>query len=265
MISSKWTTTLKVLPILAAVIVVKYGIHFMGWEILTVSPLFSAIISANIFLLGFLLAGVLTDYKESEKLPGELGASLEALTDEASITYQNKKTEAARGCLEHLHILTLSILAWFRKEENTGAMMEKLRGLNHYFLAFESLTQANFIVRMKQEQSALRRMLIRIHTVRETSFVSSGYAIAEAATFLLTLGMVLLHSERFHESFFIVLVITFVMFYILAMIRDLDNPFGYYERASAEDVSLKPIEDALKRIERELAGIEENHGGLKQA
>jgi hypothetical protein len=36
-------------------------------------------------------------------------------------------------------------------------------------------------------------------------------------------------------------------------IRDLDNTFGYYERASGEDVSLKPVEDAVLRLQR-LAG-----------
>lgn len=45
------------------------------------------------------------------------------------------------------------------------------------------------------------------------------------------------------------------MFYILAVIQDLEYLFGYYERTVAEDVSLKPVEDALKRIEIELAGI----------
>lgn len=53
--------------------------------------------------------------------------------------------------------------------------------LSGYLPAFESLARANFIVRMKQEQSTIPGILIRIHTARETSFVSSGYAIAEAA------------------------------------------------------------------------------------
>ena len=61
-----------------------------------------------------------------------------------------------------------------------------------------------------------------------------------------------MHGEKFHESFFLVVVITFVMFYIIALIRDLDNPFGYYEKSSSEDVSLKPIQDALQRIKSEL-------------
>jgi hypothetical protein len=32
------------------------------------------------------------------------------------------------------------------------------------------------------------------------------------------------------------------------LIRDLDNPFGYYDHSSGEDVPLKPVEDALGRL-----------------
>ena len=42
-------------------------------------------------MIGFLITGTLSDFKESEKLPGDLSNSLSSLFDEAYITYQNKK------------------------------------------------------------------------------------------------------------------------------------------------------------------------------
>jgi hypothetical protein len=39
------------------------------------------------------------------------------------------------------------------------------------------------------------------------------------------------------------------------LIRDLDNPFGYYQRYSGEDVSLKPLEDAASRL-AQIASVE---------
>ena len=42
--------------------------------------------------------------------------------------------------------------------------------------------------------------------------------------------------------------ITFLLVFLGLLIRDLDNPFGYYEQTSAEDVSLKPLIDAIHRI-----------------
>ena len=43
--------------------------------------------------------------------------------------------------------------------------------MNHCFFGLEGDTEANFIARLKQEQSNIRRILIRIHTIRETSFI----------------------------------------------------------------------------------------------
>jgi hypothetical protein len=45
------------------------------------------------------------------------------------------------------------------------------------------------------------------------------------------------------------------MIYLSMLIRDLDNPFGYYERYSGEDVSLKPLEDTVYRL-AQMASIE---------
>ena len=146
--------------------------------------------------------------------------------------------------------LTNSIDDWFHKKERTRALMDKISLFNDFFLAFESLTQANFIARLKQEQSAIRRMLIRIHTIRETSFVSSGYAIAEAITIFLIIGLIFVKIDPFYEALFFVLAIVFLQTYMIALIKDLDNPFEYYgDDIGHDEVSLKPMDDLKLRIE----------------
>jgi hypothetical protein len=105
---------------------------------------------------------------------------------------------------------------------------------------------------LKQEQSAIRRVLIRIHSVRETSFVASGYLAAHVTTALVGLGLVLVKIDPFYESLFFVGVIGFLLTFLILLIHDLDNPFGYYEAGSSEDVSLKPLEDVVARLDRRL-------------
>jgi hypothetical protein len=61
--------------------------------------------------------------------------------------------------------------------------------------------------------------------------------------------------EPFYESLFFVGVISYLMIFLLLLIRDLDNPFGYYERFSGADISLKPLEDTARRLAR-IAGVE---------
>ncbi|MBK9472453.1 MAG: hypothetical protein IPO18_09240 [bacterium] len=45
-------------------------------------------------------------------------------------------------------------------------------------------------------------------------------------------GLVLARIEPFYESLFFVGVISWLMIFLLLLIRDLDNPFGYYEEFS---------------------------------
>jgi hypothetical protein len=247
-IPGKYRLALKVVLVVGIVIFLKLIAHWLGWEMLSLNPLFSGIVAANVFLMGFLLSGVLNDYKESERLPGELAASLESIAEEALMISQNKKSLAGKECLVYIRQLTISMKNWFYKRERTRDVMEKLSGLSDFFAAFEPLTQANFIARMKQEQTNIRRILIRIHTVRETSFVSSGYLIAEVTTVFLTIGLILARIDPFYESLFFVGVITFLLVFLMLLIRDLDNPFGFYETDSTEDVSLKPLDDLIDRL-----------------
>lgn len=247
---SRWRVALKTIPFVLAIVIFKFIIHSLGYELLTLNSLFTAIISANIFLIGFLISGTLVDYKESEKLPGDLSASLETLADEGLILHASQKSQEAKNFLLKLLRFNESLIKWFHKKERTSILMEKLRSFNDDFLAFEKQTQPNFIVRLKQEQNLIRKMINRIHTIRGTSFLGTGYAIAEIITFILVFGLIFIKMEPFYESVFFVSFVSFILIYMIYFIKDLDNPFGYNEEDSlVEEVSLKPIIDSQKRIE----------------
>jgi hypothetical protein len=80
---------------------------------------------------------------------------------------------------------------------------------------------------------------------------------------LLVIGLVLSKIEPFVESLFFVGVITFLMRFLGLLIKDCDNPFGYYDGDSVEDVSLKPIDDVIARIQeiqRHVSDGADTHG-----
>ncbi len=246
---SRWRLALNTLPFIVLVIIAKYFAHYYNLQFLNLNSLFTAVISANIFLIGFLITGTLSDFKESEKLPGDLSNSLSSLFDEAYITYQNKKDEVSKKCMVDIFNLNQSVFDWFYKKTRTEEVYSKIFKLNNHFLDFEKLTQANFIVKMKNEQSNLRKLITRIHTIRETSFLGTAYAIAEIITFIMILGFIFLDLNPFYESMFFVSFVSFIMIYMIFFIRELDNPFSYYEKDGlVEEVSLKPIEDSMKRM-----------------
>lgn len=245
----RFRLTLRVLPIVIGILMVKFIAHYYEWEILSLSPLFGAIISANIFLIGFLISGVLVDYKESEKLPGELACSLETMADECIALRQTKPSPETLACSQAITELLHSMLKWFHKQEKTTKLMDQLAALYPLIAALEPITQANFIVRMKQEHASVRRVITRIHTIRETSFNPTAYAIVEIITFLLSLGLIFTRIDPYYESMFFVAFVSFILIYMLLLIKDLDNPFAYYAMNNvAEEVSLKPLMDLEQRM-----------------
>lgn len=247
---SRWKLALKTSPLVGTIVICKLAAHFWGFEFLSLNSLFTAVVSANIFLIGFLISGVLVDYKESEKIPAELASSMENMSDEAFIIYGSKKSPEAAEYLKYISGFCQSLIDWFYKKERTESLLSKLAGLNAHFASFEKLTQANFIARLKQEQGNIRRIINRVHTIRETSFLGTGYAIVEIISFVLIVGMVFIKIDPFYESVFFVSFVSFILIYMIYFIKDLDNPFGYSLKESlVEDVSLKPITDFKRRID----------------
>jgi predicted membrane chloride channel (bestrophin family) len=246
---------LRVVVTVALIMAAKSVAHYFNWEPLSVNPLFTGIVAANVFLMGFLLSGVLADYKESERIPGELSACLENMATEVTGIGMSKSAPDVRPCLTYLSELADGIQDWMYKRVETSELMERVNGLTAQLAALEPSTQVSYIVRLKQEQSNLRRTLTRVDTIRETSFVSAGYLLADIITVLLCTGLVLIKQEHDYEAFLFTGVISCLLIFLSLLIRDLDNPFGYYEASSGADVSLKPLQDTAARL-RKMAGVE---------
>jgi len=142
-----------------------------------------------------------------------------------------------------------SINNWFYRKERTVDIIERLHQMNNYFAEFEGMMQANFLSRMKNEQSNMRKMIIRIDNIRDLSFIQSAYAIVEMLAFLVVVGLLILKVEPFYESAFFTMIVSFLFIYMIFLIKDLDNPFDYDGHGeNGTEVSIKPIHDITKRI-----------------
>jgi len=241
----KWSVALKIMPIIIFVALLKFLSHKFGLEIMELNALFTSLVAGTIFLIGFLITGVLSDYKESEKIPSDFAASLKSLADDAYTIYKGKNSSDARHFLEFQKSFVDSLLDWFHKKERTKSMLDKINMMNDFFVAFDKEgIAAPYIVKMKNEQNNIRKMILRIDTIRDTDFISSAYAIVEAMGFLTAVGLIIMRIEPFYASLFFTLLVTFLIAYMVFLIRDLDNPFDYAANGEGgTEVSLKPLRD----------------------
>lgn len=255
MSSPRWHLLTRVSPLVGSVVVAKIAVHAIDWEPISANALLPGLIAATVFVLGFLLSGTLSDFKESERLVGELAASIESVADELRILSAGEGAEEARDGLVHLCRLVAATRRWLAAgDETAGSVLARVTDMNAFLLALEPLAEAPFVVRLKQEQAAIRRSVIRIGTLVESSSFLAGYAIAEILSAMLIGGLLLVEIDPFFEDVFFIVVISFLVSYVLALIRDLDHPFQLGGvRTGGSHVSLDPLDTLEERLVESLS------------
>ncbi|MDD5396653.1 MAG: hypothetical protein PHW24_01185 [Candidatus Moranbacteria bacterium] len=246
----KWHLAIKIIPIMLGIVVLKLLFHKFSLEFISLNALFTSLIAATTFLIGFLITGVISDYKESEKIPGDMASGLEALYDEIYILDKNKGNSTTKNFIVFHKEFLKSIIDWFYRKEKTRSILDKLHKMDDHFAELESIIQPNFLTRMKNEQANIRRMVVRVDNIRDLSFVQSAYAIVESLAFFVIFGLLVLKVEPFYEALFFTTLVSFLMVYMIFLIKDLDNPFNYSEHGeSGTEVSIKPIRDLIARLD----------------
>ena len=201
--------------------------------------------------MGFLLNGVLTDFKESEKISAELATSLQTLNLEIkAIQAYHPKVKIA-AALAAVTAIGQSLLDWLKERITTDQM-----------LARHTQTHAEVVlaaVQIKGDASTLRGRLMQdlavvlakvnwVQAIRDTSFAPLVYWMADIAAVLMFAGLVMARTQNLSEAVFFLAVISFIVMLLLRLIDDIDNPFGLSDIRSAENVSIKLLEKAVERL-----------------
>ena len=244
----KWSIAFKVIPIIALVALFKFLAHIYHFEFLELNALFTSLVAGTIFLIGFLITGVLSDYKESEKIPSELSSTLKCLFDDSYTLFKAKNSDSARQFIEYQKSFIHSLKEWFYKKETTTSILNKITLMNEFFISFDKEgVQPNYIIKMKNDQNAVRKTILRIDTIRDTDFVGSAYAIVEIMWTVLAFGLILIKIDPFYSSLFFTIIVMFLISYMFFLIKDLDNPFDYSLLGeTGTEISLKPIHEFEK-------------------
>ncbi|MNR95278.1 hypothetical protein D3C72_264070 [compost metagenome] len=122
----KWSIAIRISPFIVLIGILKTLSHDYGLEVIELNALFTSLVAGTIFLIGFLISGVLSGYKESEKLPSELSASMKSLFDDTYTIFKSKDTQTAAEFLEYQKTFCNSLIDWFYKKEKTESILKSL-------------------------------------------------------------------------------------------------------------------------------------------
>ncbi len=243
----KWSIAIKISPIITALVVLKFVFHYFKIEVMDLNPLFTSLVAGTIFIIGFLVTGVLSDYKESEKIPSEISCLLRNIYDDTQ-TLVDKDIEICQLFLKNQKNLYNNLMGWLYKNVTTKDILEDFCILNKDLSLIEKEgIAAPYIIKFKNEISSIRKLVLRMDTIRDTDFISSAYAIVEAMGVFVAIGLLAIDIKPFYASVFLTTLVSFLLCYMFFLIKDLDNPFDYSEKGEGgTEISLKPLHDTAQ-------------------
>jgi ABC-type multidrug transport system fused ATPase/permease subunit len=207
----------------------KVGAHLLDWEVIPkeLTAFFPSILTGIIFILGFLLAGVVTDYKESEKIPNEIAASLYAIWQEANYLRIVSKSKSAENLMNKVKSFVPTLKHDYFILEN-DQLLKLMDSFSDDIIEIGKEGAApNYVLRLKAEVTALKKTINRITVIRNTDFIPSVFICIQTISIVFLTVYCLLNVDPWWGGLILVSIFTFVIFSILFLIKDMENPFEY--------------------------------------
>ena len=233
---------------------VKYYIDLNLYSIVPMNSLITSLVGGIFFIMGILFAGAIADYKESEKMPGELSSSIRSIyNDTKVIPLSTKEGQKILANLRAHAVELLSVLySNFRRnvwklKEITIAMdkiTDDIRQLS------ESGVAPGFITKFRSELTLIDRYSHRIDTITETTFLPAAYTIAETSIISILAVLMFTNFNIGTGAVLIMFVVSAILISLVFLIKDVDSPFEVNDASYADvDLSLLfNLEDYLKSI-----------------
>jgi hypothetical protein len=237
----KWGIMLKAAIITIILLVIRTVIDLNGLDTVPINPVVGAFISGAIFTIAIIFTGTFTDFKESEKVGGDLAASLKALYNDSRVLPLTDETPA-RLFRTHVRDLHRTMNHCFK--DNCWNLEDINREMDKINNDIRTLAYANvappLIAKLRNELGVIDKMTNRIEVIIRTDFIPAAYALAEIATASVIVLMLFVKIDPLLESTVIFAVIAGMLIGLVLLIRDMDNPFEIGEHTFA-DVDLETL------------------------
>lgn len=249
---SVWKLMLTTLPLVAGVVGFKLFLEeAVGYKGSVEFSDITAVLTAVAFLIGFMLAGTMADFKEAEKIPGDLACALEAVEENLAFAALRKGGDV-RAVRTKVFEMTTAIAEYLAGKRTIAQAHDAFASLDGTLEELDKAGAAASVARASAEIANVRKSLTRVEVISNTGFLAPGYALLDV---MVASTVVLLMITRFKSAlveYVLVTFITLIYFYMVRLIRDIDNPFELSRLGSAE-VDPAPLTAYRERAELRLA------------
>jgi len=248
----RFRLVVQALPAVIAVLILRYVLQeiFDIGEVATFSEVGSVITGVTL-ILGFMLGGVLTDYKESEKLPASVAVALAGFRSTAHSGLLAKDLDVSI-INARISKVANAIAGRFVGTNSEDEMWNSLSDFPALIVDLEKAGMAShYVGRLMVLNGELNGTLNRISVIRNTSFVQSGYVLMSLLVLVLQGTLAIVSFPSSIMSWIAPSVLSLAYAYLWLLVRDLDNPFGHSEnegKGSGADVDITPLLNVVRAL-----------------
>lgn len=252
----KYGIAMTALAIVAVLLVVKIMIDKNGLSSIPITTLLGSLIGGVFFTIGIIFSGAVSDYKESEKIPGEIAVAIKNLyKDSKVIPYDPAKDSEIRSSVESLQLHSKELLSTINSnfKRNVWKLKEIESVMEKIDIDVETLSRKgvapNLIIKLRSELGNIDRLAHRVDIIMETSFIPAAYTISELAIGAVIAILLFVKSDSFYGGLALFGIISLVLISLILLIKDMDNPFKVNKKRFADvDLSiLFNLEEILKK------------------
>ncbi len=252
--NSRFRLLIGAFPVVLIVLVVRFvaqNIFDIG-EVATFGEIGSVITGVTL-ILGFMLGGVLADYKESEKIPAVVAGGLGAFSGTTAMALAAKDITYPQA-KQRIADVGNVIQNWFYSKSDDESMWAAHADLAQLIADLEREgIPSHYISRLLVLNGDLTNNLNRIAVIRNTSFVQSGYVLMWFLVAILQASLAVVTFPSTVMAWIAPSVLSLAYAYLMLLVRDLDNPFGHGENdgaGSGADVDITPVLNAVAQLNR---------------
>src|SRR5262245_26854851 len=241
--------------IVAALVAVRGLLFAVGVDGMSLSPLTSSIVAGGVFVMGLVVAGTLSDYKDADRAPSDLATELYAILREC----EQMNAVWAVPDMAALRERLIRVVTALRADIDAGDTRECQQAIEDLSPSFIELDRsdvpANYVVRLRQSQSALRKAVLRVYHIQREEFLPSAYAMIVSLVVIILAVVVFTDFDGVAQSLVTVGFLSFFFVYLLRLLRVIDKPFKVGQERTDDDVSLFLLVEFVVHAHAADAGI----------
>jgi hypothetical protein len=221
---------------IAVLLLMLTAAHFK-LNVITINTLTGTFFGGVFFTISIVFTGAMTDFKEAEKIPGELAVLLKAMhTDAQLISPQGVECVEEKDIVSHIEGLLYTINDNIRANHwHKSQLDEETNKINKDILdLWAKGASPSPLMKLRDNLTNIDRLSHRIDYIAYTTGISGAYLICDLSLAAVLIIFVFAKNDWGFGGLLLFALVTFVLTAIVQLIHDIDNPFEYNRNTVAD-------------------------------